>query len=167
MTFAKKYAVLAILCATTFAIVGCGKGGSGSRSGLVKASGTVVYQGQPVAGATIEMRPVDESITNGVAVGLTDDKGVFTLTTDRPNDGALPGKYKTVVKKQVEMIDGMTKEEYLKEKNPDGNPEFTFDKGKLKVEDTLPSKYSDPLNTPLEVEVPKGGSKTLEIVLED
>lgn len=159
---------LALLCALVISAVGCGgAGGSGSRSGLVSAAGTVTYKGELVAGATIEMRPVDESITNCVAVGLTDEKGQFTLTTDRPNDGAMPGQYKTVVKKQVETINGMTREEYVKANDKDGHGEVFFDKSKLKTEDLLPVKYADPINTPLVIEIPTKGSKKLEIVLED
>ncbi len=167
MKISKTIFCFAVLCASTIMLVGCGGGGGGSRAGLVDAAGTVVYNGELVADAVIEMRPVDETVKNCVAVGRTDAQGAFTLTTDRPNDGAMPGKYKTVVKKQVEMIDGMTREEYIKANDKEGNGEVIFDKDKLKTENMLPAKYSDPINTPLEIEIPSGGNKKIEIVLED
>ena len=110
MTLGKNSAVLALVCALTVALVGCGSSGGGSRSGLVKASGILTYNGQPVDGATLDFRPMDESVQNGVAAGFTDEKGMFSLMTDRPGDGALPGKYRVTVKKQVEMIDKQNQE---------------------------------------------------------
>jgi hypothetical protein len=157
------FSVAALLaCAALTVCVGCGGGNSGSRSGIVKTSGVLLYNGAPVDGATIEMRPVDDT-PNAVAVGMTDENGKFELTTDRPGDGAFPGKYRTVVKKQVQTVDGRTLEEAMAE---DG-PEADWDKDAAVTENFLPEKYLDPLNSPLIVEIPKGGSKNLEIVLED
>lgn len=146
---------------------GCAKSGGGSRDGLVKAEGVVMYQGAPVVEATIEMRPTDESITNCVAVGRTDAEGKFSMMTDRPGDGAVPGQYRVVVKKQVEMIDGVTREEYVKNKAADGAKDVQFDKSKLKTENLLPAKYADPLNSPLTVDIPAKGDKNISITLED
>ena len=109
------------------------------------------------------MRPASEDQINSVAVGRTDETGNFTLMTDRPGDGALPGKYKTVVKKTRETIDGMTREEYAEKNGKDA----VFDKNKLKTEYLVPEKYSDPINTPLEVEIPAKGDKNITITLED
>ena len=152
------FCVAALLaCAALTVCVGCGGGNSGSRSGIVKTSGVLLYNGAP-----IEMRPVDDT-PNAVAVGMTDENGKFELTTDRPGDGAFPGKYRTVVKKQVQTVDGRTLEEAMAE---DG-PEADWDKDAAVTENFLPEKYLDPLNSPLIVEIPAGGSKNLEIVVED
>lgn len=159
------FAIVA-LCAVALLVVGCNKN-SGSRPGLVKAEGVVTYNGQPVADAIIEMRPVAEGAENCVAVGRTDEMGKFVMMTDRPGDGAMPGKYKTVVKKQVEMIDGMTRDEYVKAHDPDGKGDVIFDKNKLKLENLLPAGYADPVNTPLEIEIPEKGNKKIEITLQD
>lgn len=158
-----------VLCCVLIACgVGCNRGRGGSRAGLVPASGVVMYKGQPVAGATIEMRPSTPEQINCVAVALTDADGKFTLMTDRPNDGALPGKYKTVVKKQVEMIEGMTREEYDNKRREEGKGnDLYFDKSKLKVENLVPAKYSEPDGTPLEIEIPAKGNKNITITLED
>lgn len=155
------------LCALACVFSGCQKGSPGSRAGLVKASGTVTYNGEKIVDAIIEMRPVDETITNAFAAGRTDEQGVFTMTTDRPNDGALPGKYRVVVKKEVEMVGDMTRDEYIKQEEAKGNKDVTFDKDKLTLVNALPAKYADPLNSPLEIEIPAGGNKNIELVLED
>lgn len=167
MKFNRFFFCLAALCALSCVFAGCKKGAGGSRDGLVKASGTVTYNGAPVVDAIIEMRPTDPSITNCVATARTDEEGAFSLMTDRPGDGAMPGKYRAVVKKEVEMIDGMTRDEYIKANDSEGNGEVSFDKSKIKMEQLLPAKYLDPMNSPLEIEVPAGGSKEIEIVLED
>ena len=163
----RNCALLALVCAIICVAGGCEKSGAGSRSGLVKAAGVLKYNGSPVAGATIEMRPVDESITDSLAVALTDEKGAFVFMTDRPGDGAFPGKYRASVTKQTETIEGKPKEEYLKEHDPQGTGEFFYDKSKVVVEDLLPKKYADPLNSPLEIEIPEKGNKNIEINLED
>ncbi|MBR0226242.1 MAG: hypothetical protein IJL92_09315 [Thermoguttaceae bacterium] len=157
-----------LCCVLTVCCCGCHKGGKGSRSGLVPAAGVVMYKGEPVAGATIEMRPSSPDQINSVAVGLTDPNGKFILMTDRPNDGAFPGKYKTVVKKQVEMIDGMTREEHDNKLRDEGKGnDLYFDKSKVKVENLVPVKYSEPDATPLEIEIPAKGNKNITITLED
>ena len=165
MKFYRYCFVFAACCALLASCVGCKKD-SGSRAGLVPAAGVVMYQGQPVADAEIEMRPESDTQPNCVAVGRTDTQGKFTLMTDRPNDGALPGKYKTVVKKQAQTINGKPREEYEKELRESGN-DVVFDKNKIKTEDLVPSKYSDPINTPLIVEIPAKGDKNITITLED
>ena len=164
MKFYRYCFVFAACCALLACCVGCKKD-SGSRAGLVPAAGVVMYQGQ-VADAEIEMRPESDTQPNCVAVGRTDAQGKFTLMTDRPNDGALPGKYKTVVKKQAQTINGKPREEYEKELRESGD-DVVFDKNKIKTEDLVPSKYSDPINTPLIVEIPAKGDKNITITLED
>mgnify|MGYP001412471187 CR=1 FL=1 len=81
-------AIVAVSC------LGCG--GSAGLDGLVKASGTVTYQGKPVEGATVSFRPV-----NGkrAASGRTDAQGRFHLTSLHPGDGAFPGAYKVAISK--------------------------------------------------------------------
>ena len=158
---------LVALCALALFTIGCGKSSGGSRPGLVKGEGVVTYNGQTVDDAIIEMRPVVAGTENYVAVGRTDAQGKFAMMTDRPGDGILPGKYKTVVKKEVQMIEGKTREEYEKELAPDGKGEIVFDKGKLTTENLTPAKYADPLNKPLEIEIPEKGDKNIQITLED
>jgi putative selenate reductase molybdopterin-binding subunit len=55
----------------------------------------------------------------------------------------------------------------VEEAMAEDGPEADWDKDAAVTENFLPEKYLDPLNSPLIVEIPKGGSKKLEIVLED
>jgi hypothetical protein len=55
----------------------------------------------------------------------------------------------------------------LEEAMAEDGPEPDWDKDAAVTENFLPEKYLDPLNSPLIVEIPAGGSKNLEIVVED
>ena len=77
MKFKLSHLCLVACCVALVVSVGCKKN-TGSRDGLVPAAGVVMYNGQPVADAEIEMRPVSEDQLNSVAVGRTDAEGKFT-----------------------------------------------------------------------------------------
>lgn len=72
------------------AAVGCGGG-----SGPVPVRGVVKLDGQPVANASVVFIP--QAPGGREAYGSTDANGAFRLTTTKPDDGALPGKYKVVI----------------------------------------------------------------------
>lgn len=80
-------------------VVGCG-------SRYVPVSGTVVYpDGTPareLKGGAVEFQAVDEPIS---ARGSIDEEGRFTITTENPGDGALPGKHKVVVTPPPNYLD--------------------------------------------------------------
>jgi len=82
-------------CALLF-LTSC-SGGSGqdkwtkSRPETSPVSGTVTYDGKPLAEATVVFSPVGEQ---QAAVGRTDARGNFRLTTFKDGDGAIPGNYK-------------------------------------------------------------------------
>ena len=73
-------------------LVGCGS--SGPRT--FKVTGTVTQNGKPVEGAIVTFLS-DEKKKD--AVGSTNDKGEFKLSTFGPGDGALPGSYKITITK--------------------------------------------------------------------
>ena len=70
-------------------VAGCGKGGP------VPVRGTVKLNGQPLADASVLFIAQDPGGKD--ATGFTDANGEFRLSTIKPGDGALPGKYKVVV----------------------------------------------------------------------
>jgi hypothetical protein len=73
--------------------------GCGSSSGLpktYKVAGTVTQNGTPVEGAMVTFLN-SEGKKN--AVGSTNAKGEFKLSTFGPSDGALPGAYKVTISK--------------------------------------------------------------------
>ncbi len=73
--------------------------GCGSSSGLprtYKVAGTVTQNGTPVEGAMVTFL---NSEGKKDAVGSTNAKGEFKLSTYGPGDGALPGSYKVTISK--------------------------------------------------------------------
>jgi hypothetical protein len=71
--------------------VGCSDDGIGKRYAV---SGMVSYQGKPVEQGTITFEPEDSK--GRIAAGSI-AAGRYSLTTLRPGDGALPGKYRVTV----------------------------------------------------------------------
>lgn len=74
-------------------LMGCGGGGAGGTC-PVEASATV--NGQPCEDAIVYFHPVDEGVTPR-AVGRVQSDGKILVTTYKPGDGLLPGRYKITV----------------------------------------------------------------------
>jgi hypothetical protein len=74
----------------------CGCSGSGDEQPVYQVSGTVTFGGAPVAKATVMFSPLDKQ---PVATGITDNKGVYQLTTYDSFDGAAAGKYDVLISK--------------------------------------------------------------------
>jgi hypothetical protein len=72
-----------------------GCGGS-SFPKTYKVSGTVMQAGKPVDGALVTFLSSEGGKS---AIGSTNDKGEFKLSTFGPGDGALPGSYKVAISK--------------------------------------------------------------------
>jgi 5-hydroxyisourate hydrolase-like protein (transthyretin family) len=107
-------------------------------------TGTVTFQGQPAAGATVRFYRTDADRPNRpriVADGLTDEKGKYQLTTSKPFDGIPAGEYRVVVLQTGRYVAGQAKE---------GNK--------------LPAKYADPRMTPLRATV-KAGENVIDLNL--
>src|SRR5207249_2020847 len=65
-------------------LVGC------SQSETVVVTGTVTLNGKPADQVEVAFNPKK----NGrLTTGVTDADGKFTLSTAKPNDGAMPGEY--------------------------------------------------------------------------
>jgi hypothetical protein len=78
--------VFAVAC-----LIGCGGDGSAIRH-LVKVTGTVALDGQPLKGGTISFVTDRKGSIN--AAGDIDNSGRYSLGTQRAGDGVLPGLYK-------------------------------------------------------------------------
>jgi hypothetical protein len=99
------------------------------------ARGTVLLDGQPLAGATVTFHPADPTILRPVrADGNTAEDGSFLLSTYTAGDGAPATKYKvTVVSRRADF-------------EPEGKP----------FRNRLPERYSKTTTSGLEVEVTEG-----------
>ena len=144
------------LVALSALLSGCN---SGSRlTGLVKASGTLTHEGNPVEGATILFAPAPGSPQDiRAASAKTDASGRFTLMTLIPGDGAFPGTYHVTVSK-TESTGGS-----IVEGSDVNNPKFKDDRTRI---DYLPQKYKNVETSGIEITIPPKGTKTLEIKLE-
>jgi hypothetical protein len=79
-----------VAAALSAAAVGCGDG----RPRTVPVSGRVTLQSRPLAGGTVTFVPIE---SGPAATGPITADGRFTLTTFRPGDGAVPGRYAVAV----------------------------------------------------------------------
>ena len=75
--------------------VGC-SGEDSNRPKTYPVSGTVKLNGNAVEGATVTFQ-LTEGKEN--AIGSTDKSGKYTLSTFKPNDGAVTGQYKVSITK--------------------------------------------------------------------
>lgn len=75
---------------------GCGGTKYNPAAQTYPVRGTVTYKGGPVAGATVTFFAAEADRT---AAGMTNDQGVYQLTTFKSNDGAVAGKQGVSVSK--------------------------------------------------------------------
>jgi hypothetical protein len=88
-------------------LVGLVAGCTGStRKKPVKVEGSVLVDGQPMAGVEVTFSPIDGK--GMAAQGRTDAAGNFSLTTYSADDGAVPGEYKVLVSKGAATAEGFT-----------------------------------------------------------
>jgi len=104
-------------------------------------TGTVTYQGKPLAGAVITFVPTGAD--GEAASAFTDSNGKYALTTWEAGDGARPGEYRVKVSKQEQqavdpskMVKNLSIEEeqktYVESKKP-----------RPPAKSLIPSKYQD------------------------
>jgi len=152
------------LCGLLTVVIGCGGGGierNPDRPQTSPVKGKVLYNGSPVAGASVTFRA--DGAGPGAA-GITNDLGEFTLTTTEPGDGAVPGAYKvSVIKSEVvgedtSYFDDPESPNYGKEQ-----PESA--KGTVKHH--IPEKYNDIETSGLTAQVSEGGPNEITLELAD
>lgn len=104
-------------------------------------SGSVLLDGKPVAEAIITFQPTDE-VNGKPGTALTDSSGYFEVQTFDPRDGLTEGTHRVAIKK-TQMIDRATGKVVT---------EVTTD-APLKEEHLVPQKYSDFINSKIEVKI--------------
>lgn len=145
---------------------GCSRG---DRPRLAEASGKVTMDGVAVASASISFQPV-----NGgrVSTGVTDEEGVYRMSTYEANDGAPVGEHYVSVMKvggdgafTPAQEDAIKKDELaLSEISDDASAE-SGPAPEPEIEYLVPKHYMDPKTSGLKVTVPSGGSTELNIEL--
>jgi hypothetical protein len=134
-------------------LIGCG------GRGTTPVRGVITLEGTPVAGATVLFMP-DGQGGGRPASGFTSSDGTFRLTTYKPDDGALPGKYRVLIQKTEAA------------KDPGAAERSALERAKAKIEQkslqkrrkpTLPEAYAKFDTTPLRCSVPVTGAVTFNL----
>jgi len=131
---------------------------AGCGSGPVPVRGRVLLDDVPVPGATVLLVP---AAGGHPATGRTDANGVFRLTTFKPDDGALPGRYTVVVTKTEAIPPPPTAEP--------GNAQSVIEHyqglkaTRTKKKPPLPEVYGDSSRTPLRCTIPPDGDLDLPL----
>ena len=139
--------LLVLLIAAT----GCSRG-----SGTVPVSGVIKLDDRPLANASVTFIP-QNSEGGREAFGFTNAEGVFHLATNKVADGALPGKYKVVVRPVPPADAGAahkSQREAMKQVSTGTPPRPSV---------TLPPQYSDATKTILTQDVPPSGKVVFEL----
>jgi len=125
------------------------------RPPVFPATGIVIYQGKPVAGATVmlESQSPDEKSRGKVAIGHTDSGGRFRVQTYKEYEGAVAGPHRLSV----------TKIEYLENKPPNADPNVDYPPLERSL---LPEKYQDFEVSGLSATVMETGSNWLRLELQ-
>lgn len=148
-----------ILCLAGLAVLaGCGGDEESEFPQRVRASATVIYNGQPVEGAHVTFAPQTDG--GKPAFGNTDSKGVVELTSFGVEDGAMAGKYVVMVSKTQPAVPAETQTA----------PSFAPPAGRrapAKTVDVLPKKYKVRKTTDLFAEVVQGDENDFTFELSD
>ena len=151
-----RFAVITMVGLMVSMLAGCSKT---SNLDTIPVTGLVTLDGQPVPGAKVVFAP--SGGTGQAASGVTGSDGRYKLTTQDPNDGALPGKYMVMISKtegsagaaDQAVKPNMTPEEATKAateaRDAAKQPEPTF-------KELLPEKYKTAAGA-LNADVAKGG----------
>jgi hypothetical protein len=133
----------AVLVALTL-LAGCA---AGDRVPLYPVHGQVYYKGSPAAGALVVFHPRDPAPGQSQKpIAYTDAEGRFTLTTEKPGDGAPAGEYTMTV--------------VLRERMPVGRE-------KVNARNLLPPRYAKADTSTLRFRVQEGENDLPRVTLTD
>ncbi len=127
-------------------LAGCGSGEE--KLDLVPASGVLTYKGKPLSGYQVFFKPEGDLRP---ANGTTDENGKFVLGTAGDANGALVGKFNVYIilpPEDLEVESGRETQAMVQERKS-----------------ALPRKFELPTTSGIVIEVPAGGSDTLNIEL--
>ena len=127
-------------------LVGCGTGEE--KLDLVPASGVLTYKGKPLSGYNVFFKPEGDLRP---ANGTTDENGKFVLGTAGDANGALVGKFNVYIvlpPEDLEVESGREEPSMVQQRKS-----------------ALPRKYESPASSGIVIDIPAGGSDTLDITL--
>lgn len=148
-----------------FLTIGCG--GKTDRPATVPVSGTVMYKGNPVEGATVVFM---KDGAPRASEGVTDASGKYKLSTFGTYDGAIPGDYRVTVTKTKGSAAPAT---FTMDPNIDPAKMAEMSQGGAgkaasagEAEHLVPEKYSGP-SSPLKKTVAADGPNDILLELTD
>jgi len=148
-----RLGLVGVIVAAFVAGTGCDTARSAKDipAGLVPFSGTVTLDGEPLASATITLIPTAPAGGSALDSGaVTDSNGRYELkSAEGRASGALPGEYRVVISRLTKP-DG-TVVAHSREKSP---MQLMTEEN---ARESLPARYSSPMDTTLTVTVPSGG----------
>ncbi|NLS93447.1 MAG: carboxypeptidase regulatory-like domain-containing protein [Planctomycetaceae bacterium] len=146
--------------AVLMGLAGCSPDSRRDGPEMVRITGVVTLDGEPLEGAHIRFSP---DVSGPAAFAVSDKRGRYELRTYEPGDGIIPGTYHVTVNKEVvepgmEFESQVAMEAYLKESGD--RPSAT------KIVNTVPEKYASKKTSGLKAEINVGsaGSFDLELV---
>lgn len=148
------FAALSLIVLT--ALTGCG----GKLPGLVSAEGDLIYNGQPLAWATVTLIRADDP-KGRPASGLTDAEGHFRLLT-LGEKGAFPGSYSVRVTKNIFNEGPETVRDWLA-RHANGEKEDPPEERVADVVSVIPPEFQNVKTSDLTVEIGEKGNKTIRI----
>jgi len=128
-------------------LVGCGGGDQ-----MVSVSGTITWQGMPIAQGTVAFMPLErvEDGPSRMATGRIESDGTYRLSTFGHFDGAMPGQYRVAISdtgefpfealetEQPQTNDGVLPARYAIAHEGGLTAEVPADRGSVEIDFTLP-----------------------------
>jgi hypothetical protein len=145
---------LGFLAVSIAVLTGCSSDAD-KRPKRVPVTGTITYNGKPLANAAIAFVPFGAGAN--AATGTTNASGNFILTTFKTDDGAIPGTYGISI---AAVIDD--------NRNPDGTQIYSDEDPRWKPpKSSIPVRYSNPKKSELTAEVVAGKPNVFDFPLKD
>ena len=153
-------------CLGTVLLCGWVAGCSGSveptnRQETKPAKGVVKLKGSPVAGATIRFVSTTPGVPGSVA--MTNDQGLFSMTTYESGDGTVPGNFQVAIVKFEQLPEPPA----VDVSDPNYQPPEDIPAEKIKPpKNLLPGKYALPSTSQLQATIGPEGDENLEFNLQ-
>lgn len=159
----KKWAVMGANVALIAIISGCGQ--SVDRPLTYPVSGTVMYNGAPIAGASVSFWGEGAS---RAATGVTDADGKFQLSMFAANDGAIAGTHTiTVSKVEAGTEPAVSTDAMLNDPSALAGMGASQAKANKGPKSAVPKKYGDRQSTTLKETVSADSENTFVLQLAD
>lgn len=165
MRMAKRNWAAVLACVAAVAALvptsGCNKN---KMKGLRPVEGVVLYEGVPLAWASVSLNPSDGATGAKMATAMTDENGRFEART-LGQRGAFPGEYAVAVEKYVAGTDDAAVEEWELKRADSTFKEPAPSETTLEVVSAIPLEYSNAKESGLTATVPEKGVKDLKFEL--